>query len=1120
MKKIWMMISACLMIASVMAARVSTEMGVYNGTLTIDGMAYTDEQIYLLPGTQPNTLTCVVGSTVRVNVPLSSLSLNAEPTDKNYDFVNGGFEGAWTNNEPQGWHSFGTATGNFASFVTGNTAQFSQATDTRPGSDGSYSAKLQSKSVLGVKANGNCTNGRINAGSMTADDAANNYNFSDPSNTGYNTPFAGQPDSLVFWAKYIPADKKPANSSNMARAHAVITTNAHYQDPEATDYSSVKIADAEINYAATSEMDWQRLSVPFTYYSVSPDEAAFMLMTFATNAKQGGGTTSGNTVDNIYLDDVQMVYNYGLKSVTLNGQTLSFTGGQAAVSLPFSEDYAWNVTTDGKGAKVFIGYDAPAYKALIYIVPDNYAQALRYAVYTVQMTEPEQVIPTTTYTYSATTCANEPYSDDLFRDLTISGEYRDTLPNAQGGDSIVTLTLTVLPAYLMQDELFISEQDTSWRGQAITGLVAAETPYIYWDSLTTRDGCDSVYQLSVYVSTIPRTYGFYTARVCEGDSVTFEGVTYTQPFEGDILLEQLNQFGGDSIVHLSVEVLPHYFIEQTMTIVQGADRTWEGMQLGTLPAGTMTMSVSYFSLGDCDSTLVLHLTVLSTYTPKGGKDTVRYDEVYGRFDGTLTLASETPTPQSVYLLPGTVDSTVTFVLPDFQYNGGRLGHIVVPNIPIDTYGQLRLVGRTLFLDAIQERATITLIAYSGVTPAQAQMTLYIETPSLPEAMIVTFQGQAVRQNNYMLTNGGFEGAWTNSEPEGWHSFGTATGNMADFVKSNTAQMVQSTDIRPESAGSHSVLLSSTFLLGVKANGNCTNGQINASSSTAADATKNYNFSDPSNLGFNTPFHGRPDSLVFWAKYLPADRDASNAANKARVTAFITTDARYQDPDAGNLYSDARIGAAEVDYSAVPDWGWQRIAVPFTYAASKAEQTPAFILTTFTTNAVPGGGSSYSVTENQQKRNVLDSVYVDDVEAVYNKQLNAFYASDEALVFADHVASIADTYCDDCETYRAVAQGVSTKAFVAFDPVHRCIYIYVIADDYAQNKAYNIYRVEFSDSQTDDLHPITLTERVEQVSTSANGSRKVLHNGQIRIIREDGSMFDILGRKIQRLTTND
>lgn len=1125
MNRFFTIIGACVMTVAAMAMRTSTEMGVFSGTVTIDGIAYTNENIYLFPGTESNTVTCVAGDIVRVNVPLSAISLSAQPTNKNYAFTNGGFEGNWSGNEPQGWHSFVSATGSMASFVNGSTGQFTQSTDTRPGSAGTHSARIQSKYTFGVKANGNCTNGRINAGSMTATEASANYNFSDPSSTGYNTPFAGTPDSLVFWAKYIPADQKPSNSSNKARAHAVITTNARYQDPEATNYDAVKVAEATLNYSANSSMGWQRLAVPFVYSSVSPQNAAYVLITFTTNATQGGGTTSSSKVDDIYLDDVEMIYNYALKSAKLNGQTLSFTNGKATVELPFSENYEWNVSTNGKGAKVFVGYDAQTYKACLYIAANNYAQGKKYSVYTVQMTEPDPIIPekpTTYYSYSASTCANMPYSDELFTGLTEAGEYTQTLTNTQGGDSIVTLTLTILPTYLVETEIYLTEGDTTWRGRTFSGLTPSDEPYVYYDSLLTVSQCDSVYMLRLYVTTTPRTYGAYTAHVCDGDSVEFEGVYYASAFEGEILLAQKNMYGGDSVVLLTVEVVPNYTIEEYMTITQGTQKYWEDIPLKSLAPGTMTLRVNYYSIDDCDSIRILHLTVLSTSAPQEGADTVSYADVYGRYDGDLTIGGERQGNHSIFLIPGAKDSTVTFVLPDFSYNGGRLGHIVLPNIPMNTFGQLLLEGRTLYLDTIHERATITMLNgwkesgvtyYSIVSPSQAQVVLFIEAPSLPEGILVLFQGKAVKEENYALVNGGFEGNWTNSEPYGWHSFGTATGDMADFVKANTHQFVPSMQVRPGSDGTQSAIITSNIVLGVKANGNCTNGQINAGSTTATDEARNYNFSDPSNPGFNTPFHGRPDTMVFWAKYMPADHDVTNIVNKARLNAVITTDARYQDPEEADTYSQVKIGAATMNYSATADMGWQRIAVPFTYYAKTKDQRPAYILTTFTTNSQPGGGSSYSTGDNLHKRNVLDTVYLDDAQVVYNKALNKLYIGTEAVTFEDHIAHVPGLYCDDCDSYKALSSGVSAKTFIGFDEAHRCVYVYVIADDYTQTKAYNIYRIEFEDSMTDDLKPIDQTERIENTPVQQTLYRKILHNGQLLIMRDGQEVFDILGRKI-------
>lgn len=1155
-----------MLCSSIMAVAVSDVAGAFTGTLNIGGTNDPNKEIYILPGAESGTVTFVLpdfsfngaslGDIVLVNIPMSasgqltledsplyiralethvSVSMNSgsvlsntkaqvslaievpdmpevisvtfsgTPGNKNYNFVNGGFEGNWSNNEPAGWHSFGSATGSFASFVNGNTGQFTRATDKRPGSAGTQSARLQSNSVFGVKANGNCTNGQINAGSMTASDGSKNYNFSEPSNNGYNTPFVGNPDSLVFWAKYIPADGNPNNSDNKARAHAVITTSTRYQDPESSDYSSVKIADAEINYSATSIKGWQRISVPFKYYSVNPSNAAYMLMTFTTNAKPGGGTTSGSSVDNIYLDDVEMIYNYRLSSFTMNGVAVSFADGHASLDAPYSDsEYLFAAKTNGKASRSFIGYDSATNRVHVYVVADNYSQAKDYSIYTLQMGEPEGPAPgDTQYAYSASTCDNTPYSDDLFQGLTQAGVYTTTIPNAAGKDSIITLSLSVLPTYLLEEELSTAEQQFEWRGKHYTKLEYSTDPYIFYDSLKTLQGCDSVYRLSLYVTAVPRTYGAYTARVCEGDSVEYNGVYYNSAFEGDILISQLNMYGGDSVVHLTVQVAPNYRIEEYMTIRQGEEKEWEGFQLSEMSAGMLTLKTSYLSVDDCDSTRILHLSVLSTTKPWKGTDTVTLKELCGRYEGELVIDGAVYADKAIYVLPGTVDSTVTFVLPDFSFNGGKLGHIVIPNIDVTTSGQLLLEDRALYIDTISERATVTMINglkegketyYSLLSASKAQIVLYIEAPSLPQGILVFFRGIAEQGRNYSLNNGGFEGAWSNNEPAGWHSFGSATGGMVDFVKDNTHQFVPSADVRPGSKGLQSALISSTMLLGVAANGNCTNGQINAGTTSASDATKNYNFSDPENAGFNTPFHGRPDSIVFWAKYQPADRNSANEVNKARMSTVITTDARYQDPEDADYYSDVKIAAAEVNYSATSEMGWQRIAVPFNYFEAVAENKPAYILTTFTTNQVPGGGSSYQTSDH---KNILDSVYLDDVELVYNKNLMMIVRNSDPVGFRNGVFAVDETYCDSCDLYSTMTNGVSAQVFLAFDAEHKCVFIYVIADDYSRSLSYSLYRVEFTDSETEGLLPNPV-EAVETAPFRVAKFEKVLYNGALYI----------------------
>ena len=784
MKKILSVILVSMFAVGVMAVSVADVAGVYSGTLTIGSANNAGVEVYVLPGVAHNSVTIVVpngtsGTTLGgmvltdvemstsgslsmsdrsvylakraeralVSVTASSLSKQSvqftlsvstptvssltvrfngnRVTDRNYAITNGGFEGSWSNGEVNGWHSFNSATGTFAKLVSG---QFEQSSDVRAGASG-YSAKIYSKNVLNKRANGNCTNGQINAGSTSAGDASKNYNFSDPSNSGYNMPFAGNPDSLVFWAKYIPGGGSVTDESNKARAHAVITTNARYQDPETGSSASVRIADATINYKATSSKGWQRLSVPFVYTQLDRNSVAYMLITFSTNQTPGGGNSSGSSPDQVYLDDVEMVYNHALQSLKMNGKNISFVGGKATTDEVFSEsDYTFSATTNGIGAKTVIGYDAETSCVYIYVLANNYVQGGGYSVYTLQMAEP---VHNTSYQYSATTCAGEPYSDELFSDLKESGDYVKTIPNKEGGDSVITLTLEVLPTYSFKEEasvrmnesyswrgkefrdlmpgtysdevalktkkgcdsvytltltvlpisyefsekmtachgeestwhgkelptdgegvvmvydslksvygtdsvyvlelrvlptysftemLRVNSIDTTWRGQTITALEARQEPYLFYDSLKTVFGCDSVYELEVFVLALQITYGTYEALVCEGDQVEYEGMIYSEAFTGDIHLKERNIYGGDSIVRLTVKVLPNYLVEQEMTITEGDNASWEGWNLSGVPVGESELYASYYSIDDCDSTIVLHLTVLAPQPIAAGLD--------------------------------------------------------------------------------------------------------------------------------------------------------------------------------------------------------------------------------------------------------------------------------------------------------------------------------------------------------------------------------------------------------------------------------------------------------------------------------------------------------------------
>ncbi len=226
----------------------------------------------------------------------------------------------------------------------------------------------------------------------------------------------------------------------------------------------------------------------------------------------------------------------------------------------------------------------------------------------------------TYYEYSAAICEGDSYSDNLFSELTVADTYTKTIPNAFGGDSIVTLTLGYNPHYAFSEEkqIYLGAQET-WQGQDLSAISLGDT--ILTAEYPTIFGCDSIYTLHLTVIIPPATYGTYEAAVCEGDSVEYEGKWYFGEAQEEVTLAQKNYLGGDSIVTLTVSVNPTYAFDESLEIYAGADSVWHEKDLSVIPAGDTTIVAELKTLNGCDSIYTLHLTVLVPPTTYG-KDTI------------------------------------------------------------------------------------------------------------------------------------------------------------------------------------------------------------------------------------------------------------------------------------------------------------------------------------------------------------------------------------------------------------------------------------------------------------------------------------------------------------------
>ena len=233
------------------------------------------------------------------------------------------------------------------------------------------------------------------------------------------------------------------------------------------------------------------------------------------------------------------------------------------------------------------------------------------------------------------------------------------------------------------------------------------------------------------------------------------------------------------------------------------------------------------------------------------------------------------------------------------------------------------------------------------------------------------QTQLVGQTGYQLRNSDFE-QWetvsvsgsTGEEPVHWNSHIDNQGSWASTARA--VQIEKSTDVRVGATGIYSCVVKPRSVIGVWANGLVTTGRVNAGSISASNSS-NHNVTLRGNDNFNAPFYGKPDSVVYWAKFV------NNGTREARMQAFIHGNFDCTDPLAGNSNSANYIVGQALREFPKGNQDWNRYAVAFDY--NKPHSDAQYMLITFTTNKSAGGSA-----------NANDRLYVDDIEMIYNVNL--------------------------------------------------------------------------------------------------------------------------------------
>lgn len=534
-----------------------------------------------------------------------------------YQFENPGFE-QWdggSNDEPTGWNSY--PSGNCTMLIgcsTAKTKRHERSSDTRPGSTGSYSCLIYAKSALGVVANGALTSGQMQLVSLNTSSAANG-NRTIQNNNDFNHRLNAKPDSIVFWAKVVNA-----SDGSQACCHLYIHDNFNLQDPlggnEDSNFKSHIIGMVPSYNFTNNGSTWQRHSTPIRYDGDtcrSTNDPEYILITFSTNylAMQGANN------DKLYIDDIELIYNANLSSITVNGQNIpNFNqntteyyvdvecGGTNYISATTASpraSYTTSLSSDGKTATITVNHGD---KTKTYTVHYH---------------------PAVTTQIADHICKGDSYSQNGFtlpmQNNAGTFSFSNSYPLANGCDSVVELNLTVNPTYNTNVDLTICSSATyNFYGQILN------QPGTYYTTLTSQYGCDSTITLNLAVDSYYQVN--LSEHICEGDMSTTPG------FEGradagidTLFLTATNSC--DSLVVLVLEVGQIDNIQLFDSIEVDNEYSNYGFDIAAIhEAGEVTFTNTLTNADGCDSIVTLRLKVLPkpvTPEPEPTPEVVTFD---------------------------------------------------------------------------------------------------------------------------------------------------------------------------------------------------------------------------------------------------------------------------------------------------------------------------------------------------------------------------------------------------------------------------------------------------------------------------------------------------------------
>ncbi|HOK37943.1 MAG TPA: PCMD domain-containing protein [Bacteroidales bacterium] len=525
---------------------------------------------------------------------------------QNYNIINGGFEN-WdsssTDAEPVCWNGFTSADCSlFIGCGSATQARHSKSTDVRPGSTGLYSLKIFATSTLGIIANGTITTGKIKIGS-TNPNHSSNYNVTLQEIADFNHPLNSKPDSLVFWAKFICPSE-----TQTARVSAVIHDNYNYRDPEDSQSSQHVVAKAVHNFTRETQ-NWRRFSIPFDYNFPS-NNPKYILLTFTTNSIAGEGSTN----DALFIDDVELIYNTLLNSITINGVNLeNFNPNNFTYEITSDCGVIPNVSATAQSQNATVSIQGSEDNKTFQITVISGNQNSNYIIIVNYINE---------INFIDSICSGETYIKNGFEIITSTPGnfiyYTNSI--SETCDTLKTLQLTVFPNYpqILREITICNSSSYYFDNQYLS------EPGIYYEYHHTANNCDSIIKLVLSVDNFYQIN--FNAEICEGEVYIQNGFnesttgTYTNYYTA------INCC--DSLVILYLTVNPNDLILLYDSIPVNQMYTKFGFNIEPISEEDLYLFSNTFSnIYGCDSVISLILKVYNipeTEKPPFDKELIIY----------------------------------------------------------------------------------------------------------------------------------------------------------------------------------------------------------------------------------------------------------------------------------------------------------------------------------------------------------------------------------------------------------------------------------------------------------------------------------------------------------------